>query len=49
MLMGDYTYNCCIAHEGHMTVWDAFCDDWCGFIDGKEENLLDFVKIEWKE
>ena len=49
MLIGDYTYNCCIAHEGHMTALDAFCDDWCGFIDGKEENLLDFVKIEWKE
>ena len=21
MLMGEYTYNCCIAHEGHMTVY----------------------------
>ena len=49
MLMGDYAYNGCLAHKDHMTVWDAFCDDWCGFIDGKEENLLDFVKIEWKE
>ena len=49
MLMGDYAYNRCLAHKDHMTVWDAFCDDLCGFADGKEENLLDFVKMKWRE
>lgn len=49
MLMGDYAYNGCLTHKDHMTVWDAFCDDWCGFADGKEENLLDFVKMKWEE
>lgn len=49
MPMGDYAYNGCLAHEDHITVWDAFCDDWRGFAKGKEENLLDFAKKEWKE
>ena len=49
MLMGDYAYNSCLAHKDHMTVWDAFCDDWCGFAEGKEENLLAFVKMKWEE
>ena len=26
----------------------AICDDWCGLATGKEENLLDFAKNEWR-
>ena len=52
-LLGDYAMNFCAMHPKNkkgllcLTRWDSFCDDYKGL--AKEDNLLDFAKLEWEE
>jgi len=51
-LIGDYALNACNLHtygkNGNllMTKWDYFCDEYDG--QAKEENLIDFAKVNWE-